>query len=218
MSKEKNGRRSILPGVILVAFVAALGTFFLLLHMEKNALSGYEKTYVWCAKSELPEGLELTKESLAECFEQIEIDKSRVPEKIVKNPQELIGMWTGILISKGTIVTESMFTSDEAYVSGLYQPVVAGCKGEDLFQMVSGVLRKGDRVHVYTVNEELEETYLLWENVMVYQAFDTSGNVIASEDTTTPAARINLLLEEGYAEQFYNELSKGSLRVVKVWD
>jgi hypothetical protein len=95
--------------------------------------------------------------------------------------------------------------------------VIAGCKGEDLFQLVSGVLRKGDLVHIYMVNDELGETYMLWENIMVYQAFDVSGNTIASEDMITPAARVNLLLEEGYAEQFYNELNKGSLRLVKVW-
>ena len=207
MSREKNGRRSI-----------PLGTFFLLLHIEKDALNAYEKTYVWCARSELAEGLEITQESLAECFEQVEVDKSKVPGRLVENPQELIGMWTAVLISQGSILTDSMFSSEEEYVSALYNPVVAGCKGDDLFQLVSGVLRKGDRVHVYTVNEEMEETYLLWENVMVYQTFDSSGNVIASEDTTTPAARINLLLEEGYAEQFYNELNKGSLRMVKVWD
>lgn len=218
MSREKKGKRSILPGVILIAFAAAMGTFFLLLHMEKNALSAYEKTYVWCAKSELAEGLEITQASLAECFVQVEIDKSKVPGGLVGNPEELIGKRTDIVISRGSIVTEAMFTGEGEYISGLYSPVVAGCKGEDLFQLVSGVLRKGDRVHVYTVNEELGETYLLWENIMVYQAFDTAGNVIATEDTVTPAARINLLLEEGYAEQFYNELSKGSLRVVKVWE
>lgn len=218
MSKEKSGKRSILPGVILVAFVAAMGTFFLLLHMEKNALSAYEKEVVWCVNSELAKGLEITEASLAECFVQVEVDKSKVPDRKVENPQELVGMQTEIIIPQGTIVTEAMFSGEEEYISGLYSPVVAGCKGDDLFQLVSGVLRKGDLVHVYMVNEELEETYLLWENIMVYQAFDTSGNLIATEDMSTPAARVNLLLEEGYAEQFYNELNKGSLRVVKVWE
>ena len=92
-----------------------------------------------------------------------------------------------------------------------------GCKGDDLFQLVSGVLRKGDLVNIYMVNGELGETYMLWENIMVYQAFDASGNTIPSEDTVTPAARVNLLLEEGYTEQFYKELNGGSLRLVKVW-
>ena len=127
-------------------------------------------------------------------------------------------MQTRIQIPKGSIVTTAMFTGEKGYAEGLYTPVVAGCKGEDLFQMVSGVLRKGDLVNMYTVNEDLGETYLLWENVMVYQAFDASGNSIAPEDTTTPAARVNLLLEEGYAEQFYQELSQGSLRMVKIWE
>lgn len=218
VNKEKNVKRKILPGAILVSFLAALGTFFLLLNMEKNALSAYEKTYVWCAKGELAKGLEMTEAGLLDCFEQVEVDKSKVPEGVVEYPEELVGTQTQLLITRGTIITESMFNKEQDYVSGLYNPVVAGCKSDDLFQLVSGVLRKGDLVHVYTVNEELEETYLLWENVMVYQAFDSAGNVIASEDVTTPAARINLLLEEGYAEQFYNELNKGSLRVVKVWE
>ncbi len=218
MSKKRNERKSIWPGVILVAFAAAMGTFFLLLHIEKNALSDYEKTYVWVSRAELAQGLEITEAAWNECFEQIEIDKNRVPEQLVENAQELAGMRTLIQIPRGSIVTQAMFTNEGAYAEGLYSPVIAGCKGEDLFQLVSGVLRKGDLVNMYTVNEELGETYLLWENVMVYQAFDASGNSIASEDITTPAARINLLLEEGYAEQFYNELSQGSLRMVKIWE
>lgn len=217
MNRERNRKRSILPGVILVAFVAAIATFFLLLQIEKNALSPYEKVNVWSTKCELAEGFEITEQGLTECFEQVEMDKNLVPEDLIANPEELVGLQTRIQLSQGTVLTESMFSDEEEYVSHLYQPIIAGCKSDDLFQLVSGILRKGDMVHIYTVNDELGETYLLWENVMVYQAFDTSGNMIASEDTTTPAARINLLLEEGYAEQFYNELNNGSLRVVKVW-
>ena len=73
-------------------------------------------------------------------------------------------------------------------------------------------------MNIYTVNSEVEETYMLWENIVVYQVFDGAGNTIAPEDTATPAARVNLLLEEGCTEQFYNELNAGSLRLVKVWE
>ena len=62
------------------------------------------------------------------------------------------------------------------------------------------------------------ETYLLWADVLIDQTFDNAGNLIVPEDVTTAAARINLLMEEGYAEQFYTELNKGSLRMVKVWN
>ena len=118
-----------------------------------------------------------------------------------------MGKRTEFLVSKGTVLTNSMFTNEGDYVSEMEKPVLAGCKGDDLFQLVSGVLRKGDLVHIYTVNGEWNETYLLWKNIMVYQVFDASGNVIAPEDMTTPAARVNLVMEEGFVEQFYNELN-----------
>ena len=218
MNKKKKEKRHILPGVILVAFLAAVSTFFLLLNMEKNALEAYEKVSVWTTKCELAKGLEINESSLGECFVLVEIDKDKVPGKVVENPEMLLGKRTELSISQGTILTQSMFSDEEDYRKALYNPVIAGCKGDDLFQLVSGVLRKGDMVHIYMVNEDLGETYMLWENIMVYQAFDASGNTIASEDRVTPAARVNLLLEEGYAEQFYNELNQGSLRLVKVWN
>ena len=217
MNKKEKEKKNIIPGVILVAFLASIATFFLLLNMEKNALEDYEKVMVWTAKCELAKGFEINAKSISECFEQVEINKDRVPGRVIENPEMLIGKRTELILSQGTILTESMFSDEENFRKGIYYPIIAGCKGDDLFQLVSGVLRKGDLVHIYMVNDELGETYMLWDNIMVYQAFDASGNVIASEDTVTPAARVNLLLEEGYTEQFYKELNAGSLRLVKVW-
>ena len=218
MIKKEKEKKNLWPGMILMAFLASIATFFLLLNMEKNALEAYEKVSVWCTNCELSKGLEVTEGSLSQCLLKVEMDKTKVPADLIENPETLIGKQTVFAIPQGTILTASMFTQEETYRKGLYQPVIAGCKGDDLFQLVSGVLRKGDRVNIYTVNSEIEETYMLWENIVVYQVFDAAGNVIAPEDTTTPAARVNLLLEEGCTEQLYNELNAGSLRLVKVWE
>lgn len=215
---SKKVKKRILPGVIIAAFVAALATFFILLQAEKNMLSEYEKEAVWCSSQQLPKGLEITQQNWQQYFVQTEIEKSKVPEKKVTDPQLLIGKLAGLEISRGTVLTDTMFEGDEKYIASMQSPVIAGCKADDLFQFVSGVLRKGDLVHIYAVNEDLGATYLLWENVLVYQVFDTAGNLIPPEDITTPAARVNLLLEKGNAELFYNELQNGSLRVVKVWE
>lgn len=217
MNREKGDKKHILPGVILVAFIAAVATFFVFLNIEKNTLAAYEKVLVWSAGSDLVKGLEISENSLTECLVQVEMDKNRVPAEMIEDPMQLVGKRTVFSVSKGTILTPGMFTDEEDYYNGMFQPVIAGCKGDDLFQLVSGVLRKGDLVHIYTVNEELGETYMLWENILVYQVFDATGNSIANEDIITPAARVNLLLEEGYTEQFYNELNSGTLRLVKVW-
>jgi hypothetical protein len=216
MSKEEDRKKGFWPGVIFISFVAALITFFVMLQVEKNTLSDYEKVAVWCANQEIPKGKEITGADLENAFVLVEMDKKNVPDKSITNPEALIGQQTIVEITQGSPLTGAMFEDVNQHMAKLYHPVLAGCKAEDLFQMVSGVLRKGDMVHVYVVNEEMEQTYLLWEDVVVYQVFDSAGNVITAEDISTPAARINLLLEKGRAEQFYNELQNGSLRFVKV--
>ena len=54
--------------------------------------------------------------------------------------------------------------------------------------------------------------------LFVQQVFDQNGNAIDSGDTTTPAQRINVYMDNGKVDDFYRNLAKGSLRVVKVCD
>lgn len=54
--------------------------------------------------------------------------------------------------------------------------------------------------------------------MFVQQVFDQNGNAIDSGDTTTPAQRINVYMDNGKVDDFYRNLAKGSLRVVKVCD
>lgn len=218
MNRTEGRKKSFWPGVIAVSFLAALITFFIMLQVEKNALSAYEKVPVWCATKELIKGTEVTLQNVDEFFEQMEMDKNKIPDKYINSPEEIIGKQMNLTVPKGSVLVTTMFTDLEKQVNRLNDPVVVGCKGEDLFQMVSGVLRKGDLVHIYTVDEEMEQTYLLWENVSVYQVFDAAGKIIPTTDVTTPAARVNLLLEKGRAELFFNELSSGSLRLVQVME
>lgn len=216
--RQKKKERRIFPGVIAIAFLASVITFFLLLNIEKNLLSDYEKVSVWVAVEEIPKSLEIHKGDMGKFFKQVEVDKTRIPEYVVGDIDTLTGKSAALMIPAGSILVESMFTDDEKYAKGLTDPVIVGCKAEDLYQVASGILRKGDMVNIYTVNDKLGEAYLLWSDVMIYQTFDNSGNQIAAEDTTTAAARMNLLMEEWYTEQFYSELHRGSLRMVKIWD
>lgn len=216
---DNGGRqRKGLPGVILAAFVAAAVTYVVLVNVEKNALRAYEKADCWILAEELERGTELTPENVDALFCLEQVDVRHIPQGAVESPQALVGSQAAITIPRGSIATGSMFTQSGRYRAALKKPIVAGCKAEDLYQLVSGTLRPGDRIHIYTVDEELGEAYLIWDNVMVYQAFDSSGNLIAPQDTVSAAARINVLLEEGNAELFYSELYRGSLRVVKLWE
>ncbi len=223
--KEKNreefheGRRKKgLPGIILAAFTAALISYVALLNVEKNALSAYEKAECWILSETLEKGTEITTDNAAQLFQRAQVDVQHIPQGAVTDPKMLAGSQAAVTITQGSIVTDTMFTRSGSYRAALEKPVIAGCKADDLYQLVSGTLRSGDRIHIYTVDEEMGDAYLIWDNVMVYQTFDSGGNLIPPQDTVSAAARINVLLEEGNAELFYSELYKGSLRVVKLWE
>ena len=143
------------------------------------------------------------------------MDKQSIPDRYVASTDILEGMRSVILLPRGSILTEVMFIGERDEIEEMEAPIIAGCKAEDLYQLVSGSLRKGDVINLYTVNEEEGQTSLLWENVRVYEVFDSAGKSIAVTDEETAAARINILLEEEYAERFYTELHNGSLHVVK---
>lgn len=207
-----------LPGVILAAFTAAVITYVVLLNVEKNALSAYEKTDCWILTEALEKGTELTPDHIESLFRQTQVDIRHIPQEAVADPRTLVGSQAVMTIPAGSMITKAMFTPAASYRAALDNPVIAGCKAEDLYQLVSGTLRGGDRIHIYTVDEEMGQAYLTWDNVMVYQAFDSSGSLIPPQDTVSAATRINVLLEEGNAELFYSELYRGSLRVVKLWE
>ena len=103
---------------------------------------------------------------------------------------------------------------------GDHRTDAAGFRAEDLYQVVGGVLRAGDRIHIYCVEQEEEEQNgkLLWENVFVQQVFDRNGAAIGGDDGTTPAQRVNIYMEKERVADFYAALAQGSLRVVKAED
>lgn len=92
---------------------------------------------------------------------------------------------------------------------------MAGFKAEDLYQVVGGVLRAGDRIHIYSMSEE-GEALPAWSNVYVREVFDQAGNRIVSGDTAAAAQRVNIYLDKKDVEAFYSRLASGTLRVVRV--
>lgn len=210
--KEK---RNLFPGAVAAAFVAAIMVYLILLNVEKNALSNYEKGSVLAAQKDIIHGVVFTKENIPLYFEEVQIDQRLIPSAAVTDKEQLIGMLAGFNIDKGSILTSSMLNMQNEEIAAMKQPVIAGFKADDLFQVVSGTLRTGDKINIYTVEEDFKTAYLVWENILVQQVFDTAGVTILAQDQNTAAARINILLEQDSVEQFYSELARGSLRVVK---
>lgn len=212
--KVQNRKRAFWTGSIIAAFVAAAAIFILMLQIEKNVLANYEKGYIYVASREIPKGTLLTEENIFSYLELKELDVGCIPKTALVDGSSHAGRMATFSIDKGVLLTEGMFEEMDAVTQDMMEPVIVGFKAEDLYQVVGGVLRAGDFVHIYVVTGE-GQTQLVWQDVFVEQVFDSAGNVIASGDRTTSAQRINVYLDKSDVEEFYTHLAGGSLRVVK---
>lgn len=200
---------------MLLALITSAAIFFVMLQIEISALRNYEKETIYVACKEIPKGVVLQKDNQEEYLQAIEMDKSIVPAKALRNWEQVDGLTVKTDIDAGAVLTQGMFLKMQTILKEIPSPVIAGCKADDLYQVVGGVLRGGDYINIYTVSET-GNADKVWEAVYVQQVFDGNGNLIAENDKTSPAKRMNVYLDEGDVERFYTELARGTLRVVKV--
>lgn len=220
MSKEKiihKSKSKIWIGSIIAALVAAIAVFAVMMQMERNLLMQYEKGTILVAAKEIPEGQMITQENYENYLAQMELDRQCIPETALISVEEINDMVPVADIEKGVLLTGGMFEQLNEVTADMQTPVIAGFKAEDLYQVVGGVLRTGDRINIYQITEE-GEAELHWQNVFVQQVFDSAGMSIAGDDKETAAQRINVYLEQANVEQFYSQLAAGTIRVVKVCD
>ena len=218
--REKRGREIIAErwkaGGVIAALVAAVAVFIVMLQLEKSTLTKYERGTVYVAAAEIPRGQMVTAENRSLYFQTRQLDKSCIPESALRSPEQVTGLAAVFDIEPGVLLSEGMFETLDDVLQGMEEPVVAGFKAEDLYQVAGGVLRAGDRIHIYCVSEE-GQAVLVWDNVYVQDVFDQTGSRIVNGDTVTAAQRINIYLDKKDVEAFYSELASGALRVVRAF-
>lgn len=200
---SKSTKNKIWNGSILAAFIAAAAVFIIMLQAEKKVLAEYEKITVCVTIDNLPKGESITEDNILNYVQTVEIDRKIVPDTAIKNMDEITGRIAVHRIEKGSVVTRGMLESEEQITGEMEEAVIAGFRAEDLYQAVGGVLRAGDRIHIYCIDkEETAKEKPVWKNLFVQQVFDQNGNAIDSGDTTTPAQRINVYMDNGKVDDF----------------
>lgn len=215
--KDSKGKtRHLKVGMILAAFISSFVVYFAMIQTEKNVLTQYEKGLVCYAQKEIPRGTMITKENVDFYFGEREIDRNSIAQTMLRDKSQVEDMAAYYDIAEGTILMKGMFEPLQEILADIEQPVIVGVKADDIYQLVGGTLRAGDKIQLYTVTEQ-KEAELLWKTVFVESVFDQSGNRISNDNRTTPVHRLNLYLEQSQVAEFYAELAKGSLRAAKLW-
>lgn len=228
-SKKKKGNsnsqskaKNIYPIAAFMALIVAVVLYFVMIHAEKTALSDYEKAPVIITKSEVPINMVITEDNVDKYFEEISFDKKFIPEDSIADKTLLYGKAPCFTMDNGTFITNGMFKNINEYINSMEDPRVAAIMVNDLSQIVGGVIRAGDTIDIYVINEKKEESMInieeekpLFTNIYVYEAFDATGIKIDNDDNTSVCQMVNVLYENSEIYDFYKELAKGTVYIVK---
>ena len=216
--KDRIGRKlsfsKLKTGVSLAALASSVALFIILVQIEKNVLTQYEKGEVYIASQGIPKGQMITEENYQEYFMVKEMDKSLIPQTALTKPFQVEGLSALYDVEPGTFLTMGMFEELGVIWQDMTEPVIAGFRVEDIYQAAGGTLRAGDRIHIYVVKEE--GACLAWEGIYVQQVFDASGGIIPNTDQSTAAQRINIYLDKKDIINFYTGMAEGNLLAVKL--
>lgn len=227
--KVKNKQNTSFTLSAFLALGAAIIIYIVLVQFEKNQLSDYERAIILTARTEITKGTLINDKNRGEYFAEKEIEKKMIPADAVIQTDHIEDMVAAYTISEGTYLMGSMFEKVNEIENEYESAKIVSLKADDISQVAGGVLRTGDRVDIYLVNENKvtgtdgEESIeydaeLRWENVYIQQAFDGSGVKIPADNSELSSQRFNIYLDESDIPEFLAAFEKGNLRIVKCCD
>ena len=186
-----------------------------LLNVETRQLAVYEKGNVVVAAADIPDDTEITKDNLTALFVVEERPLSDIPKAAYLDMEALLGQYVQGGIDKGSMVTASMLGSLREDYSDV---VLLGVNMEALEQSVAGTLRAGDKIDIYTVKREEDDTVIVEKplsGVTIERSYTSSGVFIVKEDTTSIAQYITIPVHKDAVGAFYEALENRRIEIVK---
>ena len=210
--KTQNKEKGKGYGLFAAAFVVAAGVFAVMTYMQKQALSDYEKIDIYVALTSIPRGVVIDETNAGKYMELKSVDAGCIPDGAVTDEKKLEGLSPVYGISEGTLLTDSMFIARDDILNTMEEPVLAGFRADDLSRAVSGVLRAGDVIDIYSAEPDTGKGILLCKNAYVEKGYDSSGNEAMGD---AAAVMFNIYLEYSEVERFYEGIKNGSIYVVR---
>ena len=200
---------------IALCLLLAGGVFFLLLNVETRQLAQYEKGNVVVAIADVAEAKEVTEDNIAELFALEERPLQDIPEAAYLEPEDLIGQFAQSGIDSGSIITKSMLGELRAEYG---DAVLLGVNMEALAQSVAGTLRAGDKIDIYTVKVEEDDSVIVEKalgNVVIERSYTSAGAAILKEDDSSIAQYITIPVHKDAVGTFYQALEDRRIEIVK---
>jgi len=223
--KQKNRATTI--RLILVSLILAIIVFVALLVIQSNILDKKETAYVAVVLQDITSGTKLTEENIDEYVGIQEQIIDYLPENYVTDKSLLIDKFIDKDYKAKDIITIDKVTDSAYAIDEINKPIEVAFSASSLENAVSGILREGDRVNVYSIqtyniydyttgNQTSTESVLLMKHAYITKAFTAGGEEISTADRVTNATMYNIVISEDVEQAFNEAVNQGTLRLSKV--
>ena len=212
VSNEKKG----IAMKLLGSFLVAMALFGVLVGVEKNLLSDYEKVSVVLCKTDVPKGTKITKENVNQYFYDYEVDVALVNDTCIKDKKEVIGTVVEKTLSAHEILRKDDCTKEAEIYNRFSNPVEASITATNPGDIVSGTIRRGDYVDIAVVNKDTLKYDLMLKKVYVVDAFTSTGEKVGEDSTGTAATMLTVVEEKDNLAKFYSARETGNVIVTKL--
>jgi hypothetical protein len=222
MLKKKNKNTGISSGKkgvamkLLGSFLVAVALFGVLVGVEKNLLSDYEKVSVILCKTDVPKGTKITKENVSQYFYDYEVDIALVNDTCIKDKNEVIDTVVEKSLSAHEILRKDDCTKEAEIYNRFSNPVEASITATNPGDIVSGTIRRGDYVDIAVVNKDTLEYDLILKKVYVVDAFTSTGEMVSENAEGTAATMLTVVEEKDNLAKFYSARETGNVIVTKL--
>ena len=222
MLKKKNKNTGISSGKkgvamkLLGSFLVAVALFGVLVGVEKNILSDYEKVSVVLCKTDVPKGTRITKENVSQYFYDYEVDIALVNDTCIKDKNEVIDTVVEKSLSAHEILRKDDCTKEAEIYNKFSNPVQASITATNPGDIVSGTIRRGDYVDIAVVNKDTLEYDLMLKKVYVVDAFTSTGEKVSENAEGTAATMLTVVEEKDNLAKFYSARETGNVIVTKL--
>ena len=201
---------------LLGSLFVALALFGVLIGVEKNIMSSYEKETVVLSKTEVPKGTKITKDNANQYFYLYEVDVALVKEDCVRTKESLYGTVTVRTISPQEIVRDGFCVEEASIYSKYKNPIECSVTANNPGDIVSGTIRRGDRVDIAVVNKDTLAYELMMKNVYVLDAFTTTGEKLGDANEGTAATMLTIVEDKDNYAKFCSAREIGNVVVTKL--
>lgn len=211
MSEKKNEKHSKTFFKIAISAIVAVILFLVLMTIERNMLSDYEKKTTLVTSQEILSGTIIDENNVDAYFTEYEVDAKLVPDNAIKAKSDMVGTIVRKDMNAYEIVTGYDFEEENGILSKMEEPVEMSVAVSNLSNAVAGRLRGGDFADISVLNAATGESEYALEDVYILKAMTSDGTEVQREDTETIATIFSIVIDKSNVNELYEKMNAGTV-------